>query len=254
MKVNIISYSFVLLVALFLSGYKTVNLADLETAVVKKEYSRAKKMAQDVLSREKVSAKRFEAKYYLGLVHLALGENKNALNVFKALSSEKLSQPLKDKVQLALFDSYYVLEQYKEALKSVKKLGRKRRKSEFLSLIYLKVARANLKLARWDDAQLYLNKIVNELPNSFEAHIAQQLLGEKHFYAVQVGAFLEQKRAEQLSRELKQQDEYAYIVETVDRQQRKFYRVRVGQMTELSEAKLLKTRFSKLGYPAQIYP
>jgi hypothetical protein len=54
--------------------------------------------------------------------------------------------------------------------------------------------------------------------------------------------------------ELKSKKEYAYIVETMDRHKRKFYRVRVGQLILLDEAQKLKSRLSKLGYPTKIYP
>ena len=100
----------------------------------------------------------------------------------------------------------------------------------------------------------YLNKILDKFPNSLEYLIAQQLLEEKQFFAVQVGAFLDQKRAEQLTVQLKEKDEYAYIIETLDRQNKKFYRVRVGQMARLSDAEELKDKLAKEGYPTQIYP
>ncbi len=57
-----------------------------------------------------------------------------------------------------------------------------------------------------------------------------------------------------MTSELQQKGEYAYIVETVDPQGRKFYRVRVGQLVLLDEAQKLKSKLSKAGYPTEIYP
>ena len=65
---------------------------------------------------------------------------------------------------------------------------------------------------------------------------------------------MERRLAEALVDELKQKEEYAYIIESVDSQNRKFYRVRVGQLAMLKDAQALKNRLAKSGYPAQIYP
>ena len=100
----------------------------------------------------------------------------------------------------------------------------------------------------------YLSKILQQFPNSVEAQTAKQLLEEKQYFAVQVGAFRERARAEQLVSELKQKEEYAYIVETIDQQNATFYRVRVGQLAILNEAQKLHTKLAKFGYPTQIYP
>ena len=54
--------------------------------------------------------------------------------------------------------------------------------------------------------------------------------------------------------QLKSKGQYAYVVETQSAQDNKFYRVRVGQMTSLSEAKDLEIKLSGQGYPTLIYP
>ena len=143
---------------------------------------------------------------------------------------------------------------YPGALKVAEELYAKSPHSEFLSLIYLKLARANLKLGRWQKAKEYLQKITNEFPQSLEAHTAKQLLEEKQYFAVQVGAFLDRGRAEKLVSELKEKGEYAYTVETIDREGKKFYRVRVGKLALLDDAQTLESKLAQLGYPTRIYP
>jgi cell division septation protein DedD len=123
-----------------------------------------------------------------------------------------------------------------------------------MSLIYLKAARANLKLARWTKAREFLQKIQKEYPDSFENGVAKRLLDEKQYFTVQVGAFTEQPRAERLVQELIERKEYAYIVETKSPDGTLFYRVRVGQMTALKDAQVLETKLSGFGYPTLIYP
>ena len=127
-------------------------------------------------------------------------------------------------------------------------------RSEIESLVYLKLARANLKLSRWEEAQKYLKKIIKDFPQSPESHLAKQLLEEKQYFTVQVGAFLDRDKAETLTVDLKDKGEYAYIIETMDSSGRQFYRVRVGQLAVLDEANKLSQKLSSLGYPAQVYP
>ena len=165
-----------------------------------------------------------------------------------------VEKDLRDKAYLGLFDCYYQQGKYKRALKTIDKLQDISSRSNYLSLIYLKAARVNLKLSKWKEAKDYLQRIIERYPDSFEYHAARQLLEEEQYFAVQVGAFMERERALQVVDALQYQDHYAYIVETMDRDQRKFYRVRVGQVTVLREAERLRKELSKLGYPTRIYP
>ena len=143
---------------------------------------------------------------------------------------------------------------YTDALKTADQLLKKSPYSSFLSLIYLKIAGADLKLMRWEDASISLNKIINEFPQSPESSIAKQLLEEKQYFAVQVGSFLDKGRALTLIDDLKGTGQYSYVIETTAPDGQKYYRVRVGQMSSLKDAEALKKRLDKLGYPTLIYP
>ena len=230
------------------------SLSEIETAIIEEDYAQAKKLAQEYISAYTNQTSANDARYYLGLSQIHLGQYREARDVFNELMKNNPSQPLQDKASIGLLDSYFMEERYEDAFKVSQKLLKQSKRSEFLSLIYLKVARVHLKLTRWDEARDYLKRIVHDFPESLEAHLARQLLEEKQFFAVQVGSFLDRERAEKLMTELKDKGEYAYIVETSDKDHNEYYRVRVGQLAKLGDAQELRTHLSDKGYPTQIYP
>jgi tetratricopeptide (TPR) repeat protein len=231
-----------------------VSISDVETAIVREDYKKAEQLARQFIGQDSRKPKSDEAQYYLGLSLLRQEKFQDARNIFEQLLRYRPSQVLKDKTRLGIVDSYFMSEQYEEALRETQELFQDSPKSEFKSLILLKLARANLKLAQWDQARDHLKKIVSQYPDSIESSLARQLLEEKQYFAVQVGAFLNRDWAEKLVGELKQKNQYAYIVETVDSSGRQFYRVRVGQVSLLNDAKNLRSELSGLGYQATIYP
>ena len=238
----------------FLCGARSVALTDIETAILEKNYTQAQELARQFIAQNPSKEELDEAHYYLGLSLLRAGKHAQARELFQELLRYSPEKKLRDKVHLGIVDSYYMDERYEDALAQAESLLKESRHSEFESLIYLKLARSNLKLTRWDKARDYLNTIVQQFPDSPESPIARQLLEENQYFAVQVGSFLERARAEKLATELKQRNMYAYIVETTDKAGRTFYRVRIGQLTLLKDAKNLENELSALGYPAQIYP
>ena len=231
-----------------------VSLVEIEKAVLKEDYQQVQELANGLIANPPDQETVHLAHYYLGLSYLRLGAYQKARDVFEPLTLQRQDPQLRDKAYLGLFDSYYLAEQYQQALEVGHQFLKVSPRSEFLSLIYYKLGRANLKLAQWEKAREYLKKVTLEFPNSAEWHAARQLLEEKRYFAVQLGAFLDRQRAEQLTTELKEKGEYAYIVETVDAKNTKFYRVRVGQLAILDEARLLKSKLAGEGYPTQIYP
>ncbi len=243
--------------AVFLAGGATVACADfaeVEAALLNRDYALAQKSAADILAGQPGSAEAQKAQYYIGLSQLRQTQYREALESFSKIENENLSAQLRERVYLGIFDAYYLLEEYPQAEATLQELLKEGAKPEAVSLIYFKLAKVNMKLAHWGQATDYLEKIVRSFPNSLEVPAAKQLLEEKHYFAVQVGAFMERRLAETLVDTLKQKEEYAYIIESVDTQNRKFYKVRVGQLAMLKDAQALKNRLAKSGYPAQIYP
>lgn len=237
-----------------LYGASKVTLKDIESAIIQEQYDTAKNLSQKFIDSKPVKRDLDEALYFLGLSQLRLTQYNDARATFNLLISGFPNAKLRDKAYLGFIDSLYMDGQYPQALKISEELLSKSPKSEFLSLIYLKLARSNLKLGNWQQAKNYLKKITVDFPGSLEAHTAKQLLDEKQYYAVQVGAFLDQDRAQKLANELISQGEYAYVVQTVSRDGKQFFRVRVGKLTYLDDAQQLQSKLSKLGYPTSIYP
>ena len=239
---------------LCLYGFSSGIFSDIETAIIQKDFQKAAAMSQDLIVHQPQDKDVNSAYYFLGLSQMGLEKYDEARETFNLLITRKPEPTLLEKAYLGVIDSYLLAQDYRNALTVSEALLRLSPKSEFLSLIYLKFARANLKLAQWETARTYLNKIVDEFPQSLEYHLAKQLLEEKQYYAVQIGSFLERDRAERLVDQLKLKGEYAYIIETLDPQGRKFYRVRIGQFSDLQQAQGLEQKLSNLGYPTHIYP
>ena len=248
--------AFLLFVSLMASmgAVSYASIPDIEAAVMNKDYAQARSLASDIIKNSNNLPERTEAQYYYGLAQLRLGQYADARRAFQSVMDVHTSQEMFDKAALSQVEVYYMEGFYSNALDAAIQLLKKSHRSSFLSLIYFKIAGADLKLMRWDEANKYLNRIIMEFPQSPEAPIARQLLEEKQYFAVQVGSFLDKGRALTLIDDLKGSGQYAYVIETTGADGQKYYRVRVGQMSSLSSAEDLKKHLDKLGYPTLIYP
>ncbi len=248
------SFIFCLLLACCSPILAHATMADIETAVMEKDYATVKELSSNILKSTADSKQRVEAEYYFGLAQLRLGQYAQARQAFQIVMEASAKTEFYDKAALGMIESLYLAGFYKDALKEGERLVKKSPNSASLSLVYLKIARANLKMMRWSQANEYLSKILKDFPQSMEAPIAKQLMEEKEYFTVQVGSFVERGRAMALINQLKSGGQYAYVVETTSPDGKAFYRVRVGQMTSLTEAKQLEQSLAKLGYPTLIYP
>ena len=248
--------SFFISAFLILSGISIAasTLTDIETAVIQENYPTAETLAKQFIDQKPYKKDLDYALYYLALSELRQENYADAASNFSLLLSGFPKEELRDKAYLGYIEALYLSGEYAEGLKIAEEFLKESPNSAFLSAIYLKLGRGNLKLRNWQNAQEYLNKVVRDFPESPEAHSAKQLLDEKQYFSVQIGAFLERFRAENLVSELKKKGEYAYIVETVDNLERKFYRVRVGKAALLEEAQKLESKLAQSGYPTIIYP
>jgi tetratricopeptide (TPR) repeat protein len=219
-----------------------------------KNYEQARDLSQELLKNTAVHQNRIQAQYYLGISQVRLGQYVEARSLFQIVMSMAEDQDLHDRAALGMIEALYKPGLYQDALKTTKELLEKNPKSSFLSLIYLKKARIYLKLSQWAKAKEYLQRVIEEFPKSIEAPIAQDLMEEKEHFAVQVGAYLDKEIAIKLTEDLKAKGQYAYIIETVSSENKKFYRVRVGQTTSILDAQTLESKLCKLGYPTLICP
>lgn len=229
------------------------SLEDVKTAVLQEDFSAVMDLCEKALRKNGGDEEEIFL-YYLALSQLYLGENDKARGNFQKIVDGTKDMDLYDQASVGVISSYDIAGDYREALKRAHQLLTQRPDSNYLSLVYLKIARANLKLRNWEPARRYLRKIMVDFPDSLEAYIAKQFLEEKQFFTVQVGAFLSQERAQQLMEDLKIRGYYGYMVQTEDKKGNKFYRVRVGELASLDAAKKLKEKLSTLGYPTLIYP
>ena len=239
---------------LFPVQLRAESIEDIESALMEKRFDDARHLAYDFASQTPDPALKAQAQYYLGLAQLKLRNYSSARKVFKEIIAAHPLPSLEEKVRLGLIDGLYMDGNYQEALTQAEAMLKKFNQSNYLSLIYLKIARANLKLAKWQKAQTNLQKIIRDFPQSPEFASAEQLLKEKQFFTVQIGAYKDEAAAQKLVAELKNQGEYAYIVETSVKEGEKVYRVRVGELAVLTDAKKLESKLSGLGYPTLNYP
>ncbi|MBF0385408.1 MAG: SPOR domain-containing protein [Candidatus Omnitrophica bacterium] len=249
------AFFIILFLLLCRAGIVNASLVEVETSFLKGDYEKVKAIADaDMADATIDKANLAKIKYFLALSHLWLKEYSDAKKVLEALHEEDLDKNFRDKVSLGIIDACYLNDEYETALDTAQRFIKENASSDYLSLVYLKLARINLKLAQWAEAEVYLKKVINDFPQSMDVYIAKQLLEENRYFAVQVGSFALSSRAEQLAQELKEKGEYAYVVEITDQENKKYYRVRVGKLSSLSEAKHLKSKLSELGYPTSIYP
>jgi tetratricopeptide (TPR) repeat protein len=252
-KHHLLSIFFVLVLFSFLQN-AWASLEEIKTAVLQEDFEKVKTLSQDALASQSLGQEQEEVRYYLALSQLYTGEHNTARGNFQMIADGTKNMDLYDQACIGVISSYYLAGHYRESLKRAHQLLAQRPDSNYLSLVYLKIARANLKLQHWDPARRFLKKIMNDFPDSLEAYTAKQLLEEKQFFTVQVGAFLNRETALSLVDELQLKGQYGYIVQTQDKKGNTFYRVRVGEVSSLGAANKLKENLSTLGYPTLIYP
>src|ERR1700744_1841686 len=126
-------------------------LPDIEAAIMDKDYPQARELASAVIKNSSDPVQRNEAQYYYGLAELRLGQYADARSAFQTVMEAHSSQDTYDKAALGLIEGYYMEGSYTDALEAANSLYRRSPHSSFLSLIYFKIAGADLKLMRWED-------------------------------------------------------------------------------------------------------
>ena len=111
-------------------------------------------------------------------------------------------------------------------------------------------------------ADVYYRKAVESYPEHGEAEQVRHLIGlsspyhqggveETVLYSVQVGSFSRRRNAERLLNKLTRNRYDAYIS---PEEASKYFRVRVGRLTDPQDAQTLSDRLKKDGYPTKIFP
>lgn len=249
-------YSYFLIPVLCLLSIGSVNagLVDIEQAFMEQDFPRAEALSQEGL-KAKSDSNEAEYQFYLGLSQVRLTKYGLATAALKDLvNSSTVSPELRDRAHLALIDAYYLSEQYDKAEHLANQFMVVNGRSNYLSTLYLKLARIKFKQAEWMEARMYLRTIINEYPQSLDVYLANQFLEEKMYFSIQVGSFRDRARAKDLVSQLHAEGRTVYIQEVEDYMGNNFYRVRVGQVSFLDQAKNLEEELKEQGYPTRIYP
>ena len=97
MKKNIPFFCALLICAtamLTLCGFSAANLADIETAVIKKDFPAAEQLAKDLIAGDPQGKDVLEARYYLGLSQLYLNRHLEARKMFEDVRRQALDKKL----------------------------------------------------------------------------------------------------------------------------------------------------------------
>ena len=191
--------------------------------------------------------------FLLGLSQMKEGKLHEARMNFRVLLRDFPKNKLAVRVHSALADTYFMEGNFQEALKIYEGILRSYPETDNISLIYIRLGQANLKLGNWQQSQIYLSKAKTEFSNTAISELAEKFLKYDSFFSVQVGSFRNYKGAKDTADKLSAKGYGSYIAEAMIDKDR-VYRVRVGKLSTRQEAIDLKNDLSYQGYPTIIYP
>ena len=185
---------------------------------------------------------------------ILLKENKiqQAYDIFENILQNDSDKALHDVAQLGLADAFFAEERYDDAIGEYRKIQEKYAGSPFCALAFYKIAKCYRKLGQMEQARVYVQKLQQDYPLSFEAKLMDELDNSEFVYSVQVGGFSKYANAENLVNKLKGKGLDAYISE-----KEAFpvvYRVRVGKFKAKSDALVCKALLEKKGYKTKLCP
>jgi len=259
------------LLVLSLAGICFADMEKVQKSLIGGDLSAAEKECQSILSGNPASTLKEEAQFYSAAINLKKNNYLEARRFFNLLIHDFPQSKFLNRVRLGISDSYLAEGNLSLAEKIYEELlGRK--DNEIAPTAYARLIELNLKAGNREKAQDYLNRLHASYPLSFEAGMMKGLPSEvkkevseeispakttdttTEFYTVQVGAFVEQSRADKLCKELIQKGEDAYVVFLESPVGQSLYRVRVGRVTTQKEAEVLAKKLSSLGYPTKVIP
>jgi tetratricopeptide (TPR) repeat protein len=181
-----------------------------------------------------------------------------ASDIFEIILKEFKNSKLKDEAQLALGDTFFLRNDFKEALSHYQELLRDNPDTGLKAQALFRLSESEFKLGDSSLGKEYLDKLKQEFSLNPELKLDKDLFGAsdssgKTVYTVQVGSFSSNANAAGLTQKLIQLGYPAYLEEVVS-MEAPIYKVRVGKFSSLQEAKDTQDKLSAAGFPTKLCP
>lgn len=242
------------------SEAQALNLDKLKSHFLQGDYSLAILEGERLLASTPAHAPELDLLYYfLGLSYLRVENYLRASDIFEIILEEFPQTRLRDEVRLSLGDSYFLRGDHARARTCYREALNKNVKTKYKALIYSRLSQAGFKEGDTQAAEEYLEKLKNEFPLGLEflkKSEASSLPDVKtgSYYSVQVGSFSKSVNARNLTQKLIKEGYAAYTEEAFISSGARTYRVKVGRLSLLGEAKQLAKELTRKGYPTRICP
>ncbi len=236
------------------AGAAEEPLAKAEVFYLQKLYVQAIEASQEAIQKHPQDVELVaHANYLTGASYVNLFDFLTAKKNFQTVVDRYKHSAYYEDAYLALGDVEFLQENLEEALLVYQAFLEEGPSPKRRATLYFRLAEAYLKGGDVAKSRVYLKRLREEFPGSFEARDAGRLNGEKVFYTVQVGAFTDFKNAETFVDGLKAKGYDVYSVLCM-LSGKKLCRVRIGKFADPKEAEALQEKLTLDGYYSKIFP
>jgi len=197
---------------------------------------------------------RLKILYYVALSQLEKKDYATARKTLILLKEKDRSKNYQDLADVRMADSYFLENNYFEALRLYEALPQKYPKSEFVPYIYYRLVLAAQKIGSFDQAKQYYGILTKTYPESFEAIRLASVLDPMDLegYSVQVGSYSERQKAYSVQQALIGRG-YDVSVRQSKKESSVFYRVRI-QCKSRPQAESIASQLRLQGHSTKVYP
>ncbi|MBU1122046.1 MAG: SPOR domain-containing protein [Candidatus Omnitrophica bacterium] len=193
-----------------------------------------------------------EVLYFLGLVYMKTRDFSKARISLDRLIEEFPQSRVYESGVVKMADTYFLGGYLSKAKSLYKEIEANGRCSNFMPLVYLRLAQIYSKEGAWDNKNKYLRLLRARYSNSSEMKFVKILEAAGDFFFIQVGAFSDKDNAEGLKGELK--NDYPVYIDEEIKSGYTLYKVRIGDFQERNKVEAISSALMQKGYPARIYP
>jgi outer membrane protein assembly factor BamD (BamD/ComL family) len=230
-----------------------LNLDTAKAYFLKGDYASVINECENILATAGSSSELEELYYILALSYMKQGNLLRASDIFEIILKEFKDSKFREKALMGLGDVSFLKLDYDNAQNQYKQVLEVNPNSKLKSIVLFRLAQCSIKKGNWQEAKGYLDALKKDYPLSFEARLAKDLAQHGAYFTIQVGAFSKTTNANNLCAGLNDKGYPAYVQE-VESEQAKTFRVRVGKLATLAQAKELEKKLIDDGYPTKIYP